>query len=60
MWLENQYKIYPIGRLEKFEVNIKGVKTKDDFEVIEIMDDYDPYPSLLGIDWAFENNVCSI
>jgi galactose-1-phosphate uridylyltransferase len=33
------------------------VKVKVDFEVIEIMDDYYPYPSLLGIDWAFDNNV---
>jgi hypothetical protein len=49
--------IYPIGRLEQVEVNIEGVKMKDDFEVIEIMDDYDPYPALLGIDWAFDNNV---
>jgi hypothetical protein len=43
--------------LEKVEVNIEGVKMKDDFEVIEIMDDFDPYPTLLGIDWAFKNNV---
>jgi hypothetical protein len=55
--LENQYKIYPIGRLEKVEVNIEGVKTKVEFEVIEIMDDSDPYPALLGINWAFDNNV---
>jgi hypothetical protein len=32
--LSNQYKIYLIGRLEKVEVNIEGVKTKVDFEVI--------------------------
>jgi hypothetical protein len=38
-------------------VNIEGVKTKADFEVIEIMDESDPYPALLGIDWAFDNNV---
>jgi hypothetical protein len=31
-------------------VNIEGVKTKEDFEVIEIMDESDPYPTLLGID----------
>jgi hypothetical protein len=57
VWLENKYKIYPIGQLEKAKVNIEGVKTKDDFEVIEIMNDFDPYPTLLGIDQAFENNV---
>jgi hypothetical protein len=38
-------------------VKIEGVKTKVDFEVMEIMDDFDPYPALLGIDWAFDNNV---
>jgi hypothetical protein len=29
----------------------------DDFEVIEIMGEKDPYPPLLGIDWAYENYV---
>ena len=28
-----------------------------DFEVIEIIDDSTPYPVLLGIDWAFDNQV---
>jgi hypothetical protein len=37
--LDNQYKIYLIGHLEQVEVNIEGVKTKADFEVIEIMDE---------------------
>jgi hypothetical protein len=46
-----------LGRLEKLEVNIEGVKMKDDFEVMEIMDDSNPYHVLLGIDWAFENNA---
>jgi hypothetical protein len=32
------------------EVNIEGVKKKVDFEVIEIMDESDPYPTLLGMD----------
>ena len=44
-----------IGRLEGVEVNIAGVKTYTDFEVIDIMGDKDPYPALLGIDWVFEN-----
>lgn len=37
--LANQYIIYPIGRLKEVELNIEGVKTKADFEVIEIKDD---------------------
>ena len=53
--MENQYCIVPIDRLEGIEVNIAGVKTYTDFEVIDIMGDKDPYPTLLGIDWAFEN-----
>jgi hypothetical protein len=38
------------------KVNIEGVKMKEDFEVIQITDDSNPYPTLLGIDWAFDNN----
>lgn len=38
-------------------MNIEGVKTKADFEVIEIMNDSDPYPMLLGVDWTFDNNA---
>jgi hypothetical protein len=38
-------------------VNIEGVKTKEYFEVIKIMDDSNPYLTLLGIDWTFDNNV---
>jgi hypothetical protein len=38
-------------------VNIEGVKMKDEFEVIEIMDDFDPYDGLLSINWAFKRNV---
>jgi hypothetical protein len=55
--LANQYNIYPIGWLEKLEVNIQGVKTKADFKVIKVMDEFDPYPILLGIGWAFDNNI---
>lgn len=53
--LENQYKIYPIGRIEDIEVKVDEVKRKEYFELIEIIDDIDIYPSLLGIDWDFDN-----
>jgi hypothetical protein len=36
--------------MEKVEVNIDRVNTKYEFEVIEIMDDLDPYLSLIFID----------
>ena len=53
--MANQYCIFPIGRLENVEIDVVGVKTIDDFEVIEIMAGKDPYLALLGIDWAYEN-----
>ncbi|WP_160144215.1 retropepsin-like aspartic protease, partial [Parafrankia sp. Ea1.12] len=53
--MANQYCILEVGRLEDVEIDLAGVKTYADFEVIEIMGDKDPYPALLGIDWAYEN-----
>jgi hypothetical protein len=55
--MENQYCIFPIGRLENVEIDVVGVNTVVDFEVFEIMGDKDPYPALLGIDWAYDNYV---
>ncbi|GLJ59365.1 hypothetical protein SUGI_1523900 [Cryptomeria japonica] len=46
--LANQHRIYPIGRLENVEVNLGVVKTFADFEVIEVVDEKDTYPALLG------------
>jgi hypothetical protein len=43
--------------LEHVPVDIDGVRTFADFEVIEIVDDNCPYPALLGIDWAFNNSI---
>ena len=52
--MENQQKIIPLGRLPKVVVDIAGVKVLADFDVIEIMEDADPYPALLGLDWAID------
>jgi hypothetical protein len=38
-------------------VDINGVRTFVDFEVVEIVDDSCPYPVLLGIDWASNNST---
>ena len=38
-------------------MDIDGVRTFADFEVIKIVDDSRPYPALLGIDWAFDNST---
>lgn len=37
-------------------MDIEGTSTQMDFEVIEIMDDSNPYSTLLGIDWATDMN----
>ena len=52
----NQQKIIPIGRLQGITVDIEGASALTDFEVIEIVDDNNPYPALLGIDWATDMN----
>ena len=38
-------------------MNIEGLRTFADFEVINIVDDTNPYHALLGIDWAMENQT---
>jgi hypothetical protein len=38
-------------------VNIDGVHSIADFKVIEIMDNIQPHPMLMGLEWAFENYV---
>lgn len=53
--MENQQNIVPIGRLSGITVDIEGVSITIDFEVIEIMDESNPYATLLGLDWAFAN-----
>ena len=39
-----------MGRLSNMPVDIDGVRRLADFEVIEIIDDRNPFPALLGID----------
>ena len=55
--MDNQQAISPFGRLEHVSVDINGVRTFADFEVIDIVDDNCPYPALLGIDWDFNNST---
>ena len=55
LWLANQQRVSPLGRLPQVPVDIDGVRSFADFEVIEIIGDSRPYPSLLGIDWAIDN-----
>ena len=55
--MANQQAVRPFGRLEHVLVDIDGVRTFTYFEVIEIVDDSFPYPTLLGIDWTFDNST---
>jgi len=41
-----------MGRLQGIMVDIEGASALVDFEVIEIVNDSNPYLVLLGIDWA--------
>jgi len=52
--MENQQKIIPMGRLHGVTIDIEGVSMLADFEVIEIVDDINPYPALIRIDWAID------
>jgi hypothetical protein len=53
--LENQHRVLRIGIMKGVTIDIDEVHTKEDFEFIEIVDDTTPYPALLCLDWAFDN-----
>ena len=55
--LANQHRVLPIRRLKGVTIDLDGVRTKEDFEVIEIVDGTTLYPTLLGLDWAFDNQI---
>jgi hypothetical protein len=53
--LVNQHRVLPIRRLKGVTIDMDGVLTKDDFQVIEIMDGTTPYPTFIVLDWEFDN-----
>ena len=55
--LASQSKVLPIGRLTQVPMEVEGLRTYVDFKVIDIVDDTNPYPTLLGIDWAIDNQT---
>ena len=57
LWLANQQRVSPLGQLPQVPIDIDGVRSFADIEVIEINGDSRPYPALLGIDWAIDNMV---
>lgn len=52
----NQQKVIPMERLQGVTIDIEGVSALADFEVIGIIVDSNPYPTLLGIDQAINMN----
>lgn len=54
--MANQQKVILMGRLQGITVDIEGLSTLVDFEVIEIVEDSNPYNMLLGIAWATDTN----
>ena len=50
--LANQVKVQPIGHVSNLVVDIEGMKTRGDFDVIEVVEDGGSYLALLGIGWA--------
>jgi hypothetical protein len=48
--LANQHKVLSIVRLKGVTLDLDGVRTMADFEVINIVDGTTPYPTLLGLD----------
>jgi len=55
--MANQVKVIPLGRLSGVPVDLDGVISIAEFEVIEIVDDSNPYPTLFGFEWALNNNA---
>jgi hypothetical protein len=55
--LENQHRVIPIDRLKCIPLDLDGLRTMIDFEVIDIVDNTTPYPTLLGLDWDFDNQA---
>ena len=47
----NQEKVHPIGRVSNLVVDVEGLQTYADFDVIEVVEDGGSYPALLGIGW---------
>ena len=55
MWLSNQVKVQTIGQVSNLVVDIEGMQTRADFDVIEVVEDGGSYPALLGIGWDNDN-----
>ena len=57
LMLSSQTKVLPIGWLTQVPVEIEWFITYADFKVIDIVDDTNMYPALLGIEWVIDNQT---
>ena len=55
--LANQAKVQPIGSVSNLVIDVKGMETYVDLDVIEVVDGGGSYPMLLGIGWANDSLV---
>ena len=50
--LDNQAKVQPIGWVSNLVVDVEGMRTHTNFNVIEVFNGEGSYPALLGVGWA--------
>ena len=55
--LAHKAKVLPIVRFSQVPVKIEGMHTFTEFEVINIVDDTNPYLVLLRMDWEIDNQT---
>ena len=55
--LANQLKVLPIGRMNQVPVEVESLRIYAYFEVIDIVNDTNPFIALLGIDWEIKNHT---
>ena len=55
--LANQARVSLIGRVTCISIEVEGLKTYVDFDVINIVDEVSLFHDLLGIGWENENLV---
>ena len=55
MRLVNQAKVQPIGKVMNLVIDVEGVRTCIDFDVIEVINGEGSYVALLGIGWGNGN-----
>jgi hypothetical protein len=49
--------VITICRLKNKKVDIDGICMATNFELMDMVDEPIPFPTLLGIDWAFDNHA---